>query len=51
MDKLNTLIAETKEWHRYHKSRGRLGAIEALGTVIRLRALEDAKAALEADHG
>lgn len=46
MERLEKLITETKEWHRYHKSSGRLGAIEALAATIRLRALEDAKTAV-----
>lgn len=44
---IDRLITETKEWHRYHRSRGRLGMLEAAAAAIRLHALEDAKAAVE----
>jgi hypothetical protein len=47
MEKLDQLITEAKEWHRFHKSRGRSGMLEAAAAVIRLRALEDAKAVLK----
>jgi hypothetical protein len=48
MAKLDALIAETKEWRRFHvdqRNRGVKGAgIEALACAIRERALTDARA-------
>lgn len=46
MSGVDALIRETKQWVRRHREHGR--RIEALAAAIRLRALMDAKAAMEA---
>lgn len=43
---IDKLIQETEEWLVFHKARGRLGMIEAMACVIRLRALREARAIL-----
>lgn len=48
MEKLDELIDQARRWRVYHKQRGQLGQIEALAASIRLAALLDAKAAVEA---
>lgn len=45
---IDSLIRDAEEWLRFHKRRGSHGRIEALAAQIRLRALRDAKAAMEA---
>ena len=45
MAKLDALIAETLEWLAFHKSRK--AKIEALACQIRLKALREAKLAVE----
>ena len=45
---LLALIEQAEEWRAFHKARGALGNIEALGASIRIKALKDARAALEA---
>ncbi len=50
MKEIERMIAETREWRDYHKSRlGNIGGLEALACNIRLKALEDAKKAIEDD--
>ncbi|PSH68555.1 hypothetical protein CU102_12385 [Phyllobacterium brassicacearum] len=44
---LDELIKEAKRWHIFHRSRGKLGQIESLAAQIRIRALNDAKAAVD----
>lgn len=41
------LIDETRRWREAHRQRGALGQIEVLACNIRIKALEDALAALE----
>lgn len=44
---IEKLIAEAERVREYHKRRGAPGYIEAAAAAIRIRALRDAKAALE----
>ena len=46
MGAIDRLIAETKLWRGQHRARGRLGQIEVLACNIRIKALEDARAAI-----
>lgn len=43
---IREMIAETTQWRDFHKERGEKGRLEALACNIRLRALQDALAAL-----
>jgi hypothetical protein len=45
--KLDILIDEAKRELHYHLSRGKKGDVEALASRVRIRALEDAKKAVE----
>jgi hypothetical protein len=45
--KIDALIREAERWRLYHKQRGALGYIEAIGCDIRIKALKDAKEAIE----
>jgi hypothetical protein len=51
MEKLERLIAETREWREFHAAQYRRGVrgaqIEAAACAIREKALRDAKSALE----
>lgn len=47
--KLDALIDQTRDWWKYHKRRGSIGQIEALGAQIRLRALLDVRRTLGGD--
>jgi hypothetical protein len=46
--KIDALIREAEQWRVYHKQRGALGYIEALGCDIRIKALKDAKETIDA---
>ena len=48
MEKLDALIEEARKWRLLHKRRGREGHVEALAASIRIKALLDARKALEA---
>ena len=50
MAELIALIKQAEDWRAYHKARGAPGYIEALAAAIRLKALKDARAALEAEQ-
>jgi hypothetical protein len=45
--KLDAIIREAEHWRQFHKLRGQLGYIEALGCDIRIKALKDAKEAID----
>lgn len=46
VQRIKVLIAEAETWRAFHRARG--GQIEALGAEIRLKALREALAILEA---
>lgn len=49
--KIDALIRETEQWRVYHKQRGQVGYIEALACDIRIKALRDAKEAMNESSG
>lgn len=49
--KIDALIREAEQWRVYHKQRGQVGYIEALACDIRIKALRDAKEAMNESSG
>lgn len=51
MTEIKRLIEQAKREREFHRSRGKNGQIETLASNIRIRALQDALACVEAEHG
>lgn len=51
MRALDAMIEQAKQWRAFHKARGAAGYIEALAASIRIKALNDARCSLSAQHG
>lgn len=47
LSKIDAMIREAEEWRDYYRARNAKGEIEALCANVRLKALRDARAAME----